>query len=161
MSLQAQLTALAQAIAADIKSLNTAQGSLTNLNTTAKTNLVSAINELKSAINSIDLTALISDTTTSSGTKTWSINQINTAITNAINALVAGAPTALDTLNELATAITGDESAIAAITTALGNRIRFDAAQTLTSGQQIQACQNIGVGDPTTDLAAAYATAKA
>lgn len=161
MSLQAQLTALAQAIAADIKSLNTAQGTLNNLNTSAKTNLVSAINELKSAINSIDLTALISDTTTSSGTKTWSINQINTAITNAINALVAGAPTALDTLNELATAITGDESAIAAITTALGNRIRFDAAQTLTSGQQIQACQNIGVGDPTTDLAAAYATAKA
>ena len=161
MSLQVQITALAQAIAADIKQLNTNQGSLTTLNTTAKNSLVAAINELKSAINSIDLTALISDATTNSTVKTWSINQINAAISASISALVAGAPTALDTLNELATAITGDQSAIGAITTALGNRVRFDAAQTLTSPQQVQACQNIGIGDPTTDLAAAYATAKA
>lgn len=161
MSLQTQITSLAQAIAADIKQIYTNEGSLTNLNTTAKNNLVSAINELKSAINSIDLTALISDSTSSSSVKTWSINQINTAITSAINALVAGAPTALDTLKELADAITSDESAISTITTALGNRVRFDAAQTLTSGQQIQACTNIGVGDPTTDFASAYSTAKA
>ncbi len=161
MSLQVQITALAQAIAADIKQLNTNDGSLTALTTTAKNNLVAAINELKTAINSINLAALISDTTTSSTSLTWSITQINAAINSAVSALVAGAPTAMDTLNELATAITSDESAIGAITTALGNRVRFDAAQTLTSPQQIQACQNIGLGDPTTDLAAAYATAKA
>lgn len=161
MSMQTQITALAQAIAADIKTLNTNQGTLGNLSTTAKNNLVTAINELKSAIDGIHLTDLINDSLGSSSTKTWSITKINTAITDAVNALVAGAPTALDTLNELAAALTSDESVISGLVTSVGNRVRFDAAQSLTSAQQVQACQNIGVGDPTTDLAAAYNTAKA
>jgi len=161
MSLQTQLQALISSIATDIKALIAHQGNLTNLTTTAKTDLVSALNELKTAIGSIDLTALISDSSTTSTVKTYSIDKINSQISAAISALVAGAPTALDTLKELADAIASDESGIAGLVTAVGNRIRFDAAQSLTSPQQIQACQNIGVGDPTTDLAAAYATAKA
>lgn len=161
MSLQIQLQALISSIATDIKSLLAKQGNLANLNTTAKTDLVSALNELKSAINSIDLTTLISDTSTTSTSKTYSIDKINSQINIAISGLVANAPTALDTLNELALAIQSDESGIAGLVTAVGNRIRFDAAQSLTGPQQIQACQNIGIGDPTTDLAAAYATAKA
>ncbi|QWE17323.1 hypothetical protein [Polynucleobacter sp. AP-Nino-20-G2] len=161
MSLQSQLQSLITSIATDIKALLANQGNLTTLNTTTKTNLVAALNELKSSINSIDLTALISDSTASSTSKTYSIDKINSQISAAVSALVAGAPTALDTLNELATAIASDESGIAGLVTAVGNRIRFDSSQSLTSPQQIQACQNIGVGDPTTDLAAAYATAKA
>ncbi|QWD55182.1 hypothetical protein [Polynucleobacter paneuropaeus] len=160
MSLQSQLQSLITSIATDIKALLANQGNLTTLNTTTKTNLVAALNELKSSINSIDLTALISDSTASSTSKTYSIDKINSQISAAVSALVAGAPTALDTLNELATAIASDESGIAGLVTAVGNRIRFDSSQSLTSPQQIQACQNIGVGDPTTDLAAAYATAK-
>lgn len=165
MTMQAQITALAQAIAADIKTLIANQGSLASLTTTNKANLVSAINELKSAINSIDLTALINDAGTGLINKTWSISKIQSEITSActaaINALVNGAPTALDTLGELATQLATDESALNSLITAVGNRVRFDSAQTLTTAQQIQACQNIGIGDPTTDLAAAYATAKA
>ena len=161
MSLESQLQSLITSIATDIKALLANQGNLTTLNTTTKTNLVAALNELKSSINSIDLTALISDSTASSTSKTYSIDKINSQISAAVSALVAGAPTALDTLNELATAIASDESGIAGLVTAVGNRIRFDSSQSLTSPQQIQACQNIGVGDPTTDLAAAYATAKA
>lgn len=160
MSLQAQLQALISSIATDIKSLLAKQGNLANLTTTAKTDLVSSLNELKSAINAIDLTTLISDTTATSTSKTYSIDKINAQISAAISGLVANAPTALDTLNELALAIQSDESGIAGLVTAVGNRIRFDAAQALTSPQQVQACQNIGLGDPTTDLAAAYATAK-
>jgi capsid protein len=161
MSLQSQLQSLITSIATDIKALLANQGNLTTLNTTTKTSLVAALNELKTSINSIDLTALISDSTANSTTKTYSIDKINSQISAAVSALVAGAPTALDTLNELATAIASDESGIAGLVTAVGNRIRFDAAQSLTGPQQVQACQNIGVGDPTTDLAAAYATAKA
>lgn len=161
MSLQSQLQSLITSIATDIKALLANQGNLTTLTTTTKTNLVAALNELKTSINSIDLTALISDSTATSTTKTYSIDKINSQISAAVSALVAGAPTALDTLNELATAIASDESGIAGLVTAVGNRIRFDSSQSLTSPQQIQACQNIGVGDPTTDLAAAYATAKA
>jgi len=165
MTMQAQITALAQAIAGDIKTLIANQGSLASLTTTNKANLVAAINELKSAINSIDLTALINDAGTGLNNKTWSISKIQSEITSActaaINALVNGAPTALDTLGELATQLATDESALNSLITAVGNRVRFDSAQTLTTPQQIQACQNIGIGDPTTDLAAAYATAKA
>ena len=46
---QERITALAQAIAADIKRLTTNQGTLTALTTTDKTSLVNAINELKTS----------------------------------------------------------------------------------------------------------------
>ena len=44
MTLEQRLIALAQAIGADVKALNLAQGSLSALSTTAKNNLVAAIN---------------------------------------------------------------------------------------------------------------------
>ena len=50
MSLQQRLTALAQAVGGDVKSLLAAQGSLQALTTSAKSNLVAAVNELKSAV---------------------------------------------------------------------------------------------------------------
>lgn len=158
MSLQAQLSALITSIATDIKSLIANQGSLANLQTSAKSNLVAALNELKTSLGS---SALINDATISSTSLTYSIDKINSQISAAVSALVSGAPTALDTLNELAIAIESDQSGIAGLVTAVGNRIRYDASQSLTSPQQVQACLNIGVGDPTTDLAAAYTTAKA
>ena len=158
MSLQAQLSALITSIAADIKSLLANQGSLANLQTAAKSNLVAALNELK---NSVGSSALINDATVSSTSLTYSIDKINSQISTAIAALVSNAPTALDTLNELAAAIESDQSGIAGLVTAVGNRIRYDASQSLTSPQQVQACLNMGVGDPSIDLAAAYTTAKA
>lgn len=158
MSLQTQLAALITSIAADIKSLIANQGSLANLQTAAKSNLVAALNELKTSLGS---SALINDATISSTSLTYSIDKINAQINAAVSALVANAPTALDTLNELAVAISSDQSGISALVTAVGNRIRFDASQSLTSPEQVQACLNIGVGDPTVDLASAYATAKA
>ena len=39
--------------------------------------------------------------------------------------------------------------------------VRFDAAQTLTPQEKLQACQNLGVGNPDADLVAAYNAAKA
>ena len=50
MSLQQRLTALAQAVGGDVKSLLAAQGSLQALTTSDKSNLVAAVNELKSAV---------------------------------------------------------------------------------------------------------------
>lgn len=161
MTLQTNLQSLITAIATDIKTLTTKQGNLANLTTTEKSNLVGALNELKSAINNIDLTALLADTTTNSTTKTWSINKIKSEISASISALVNGAPEALDTLKELADLLSSNDSAITSLVTAVSNRVRFDAAQTLTTEQQAQACTNIGIGNPETDLAAAYATAKA
>ena len=50
MSLETRIIALAQAIGTDIKTLTIKQGDLTSLSTTAKGNLVAAINELYGAV---------------------------------------------------------------------------------------------------------------
>lgn len=72
-------------------------------------------------------------------------SELSAAITAAIDALKAGAPTALDTLDELAAALGDDGNFAATVTTALGARLRVDAAQSLTSGQQAQARTNLGL----------------
>lgn len=65
-------------------------------------------------------------------------------IAAAINALVAAAPGALDTLNELASALGNDANFAATMSAALGLRVRVDAAQAHTAAQQGQARANIG-----------------
>lgn len=154
---QERITALAQAIASDIKNLTTNQGSLTALTTTNKTSLVAALNELKTAIaNASD----INDTATNTSA-TWSSQKINTAINNAVAALVNGAGTTLDTLKELSGALGNDANFAATIATQMGKRVRVDAAQTFTVAEQAQGCANLGIGNPDTDFVAAYNTAKA
>jgi hypothetical protein len=64
-------------------------------------------------------------------------------LASAVSGIVAGAPGALDTLDELAAAFGDDPTAIATITAALAVRLRVDAAQSLTTGQKLQARQNI------------------
>lgn len=161
MSLETRIVALAQAIGADVKLLTAKQGDLTSLSTTAKTNIVAAINELYAALgNKID--DLAGDGAT---TVTWSANKIYDTIEAAKSAikneLIDGSAAALDTLKELAAALNNDPNFATTIATELGNRVRFDAAQTLTTAQKLQACTNIGVGDPERDLAADYVAAKA
>ena len=164
MSLATQIVTLAQAIGADIKDLRTKQGDLTSLTTTAKGTLVAAINELNTALAGAG--AAINDTAGNGATTvTWSADKIFDTIEAAKVAvkddLTNGAAAALDTLNELAAALGNDPSFAATIATELGNRLRFDAAQVLTTPQKLQACTNLGIGDPEHDFAAAYATAKA
>lgn len=165
MSLQTQIVALAQAIGADVKTLRSNDGDLTALKTTAKANLVVAINELADILAAAGQGVTINDSSTTSTTQTWSANKSNTTITAAVKALedklVGGASSALDTLKELQDAIGSDPNFAATISTALGYRVRFDAAQTLTTAQQLQACTNIGVGNPETNFVATYNTAKA
>lgn len=76
-------------------------------------------------------------------------NSTRIATTQFVKALVAAlvdsSPSALDTLNELATALGDDPNFATTMTTALANRLRFDAAQSLTSGQKAQALLNLGV----------------
>lgn len=164
MSLATQIVALAQAIGADIKDLRTKQGDLTSLTTTAKGTLVAAINELKTALAGAG--AAINDTAGNGATTvTWSADKIFDTIEAAKVAVKAdltnGAAPALDTLNELAAALGNDPHFAATIATELGNRLRFDAAQVLTTPQKLQACTNLGIGNPEHNFAAAYATAKA
>lgn len=163
MSLATNLQTAFTDVATQIKSLKTMingnSADLSSLTTTTKTNLVAAMNELKAAIGT---PVQINDTTPGS-TTTYSSTKINSQITAAINALTTGAPTALDTLDELAAALGDDANFAATVTTALGNRLRYDAVQTLTGPQQVQARANIdaasatAVGDTTTNFAATFA----
>ena len=154
---QERITALAQAIASDIKNLTANQGSLTALTTTNKTSLVAALNELKTAIASA---SNINDSATNTSS-TWSSDKINTSINNAVSALVNGAGTTLDTLKELADALGNDANFAATVAAQMGKRVRVDAAQTFTVAEQAQGCANLGIGNPDTDLLAVYTTAKA
>lgn len=164
MSLETQIIALAQAIGADIKDVRVKQGDLTSLTTAAKTSLVAAINELKAALGSAG--AAINDTAGNGATTvTWSADKIFDTIEAAKAAvksdLTNGAAAALDTLSELAAALGNDPSFAATMATALGNRVRYDDVQTLTAPQQLQACSNIGVGDPAHNFVTDYTAAKA
>lgn len=177
MSLESRIIALAQAVGQDVKTLTAAQGSLAALNTTTKTNLVAAINELMTMIGSAG--ASIDDGAGNGNTGvTWSADKIYDSIEAAKaavkNELINGAGAALDTLNELAAALGNDPSFASTIAGEIANRVRFDAAQTLTSPQQAQARTNIGaasasdvsglitgLGTYDRDYAADYTAAKA
>ena len=173
MTLEQRLILLAQAIGADIKTLTVAQGSLTSLTTTAKSNLVAAINELKSITDGLaGGGAAINDAAGDGDTTvTWSADKIFDSIAAAKaalkNELLDGAGAALDTLNELADALNNDPNFAATIAAEIANRVRYDAAQALSAPQQVQARTNIGaqaaaaVGDTDHDFAADYTAAKA
>jgi hypothetical protein len=64
-------------------------------------------------------------------------------ITSAINALKGSAPAIYDTLQEIAAWIANDETAEAALTTAIGNRLRIDTAGSYTTAQIDQARANL------------------
>lgn len=163
MSLQDQIVSLAQAIGADIKALKTTDGNLSSLSTSTKTSLVAAINEIYTLVGNGGVT--INDVSTSSTTQTWSASKSTAAIAAAIstlqNSLVNGAGAALDTFKELQDALGADASFSTTVATALGNRVRYDAVQSLTAPQQLQALTNLGVGDPTHNFVTDYNTAKA
>lgn len=164
MTMSNGLVLLAQAVGVDVGDINARIGTMSSLTTTEKANLVGALNEVRTLLLSVQGTAngkaSINDAAASSST-TYSSSKIEAYVSSAIAALVDGAPATFDTLKEIADYISSDQTAMGALTTSINNRVRFDAAQTLTAPQQAQACSNIGVGDPATDFVASYTAAKA
>jgi hypothetical protein len=168
MSLATNLQDLATRVATEIKSvrtlLNGNQANLNGLTTTAKTNLVAAINELKAGLDAAAGGAAgINDAATGSGS-TWSSSKIASEISAAAAAVVNGSPGALDTLEELANALGDDANFASTVTTALGRRVSVDT-QTFTSGEKGQARTNIGAAadnhthDAATGAAAGFLSA--
>lgn len=137
-------------------------GDLASLSTTAKSSLVAALNELVAAIGGAG--ASINDTTasTSSVYSSQKVADLLTATRDQI--LGANINAALDTLKEFQDAIGNDPSFAATTAAALGNRVRFDAVQTLTAPQKVQGTANLGavslvqLGDPATDFLAVVNT---
>lgn len=167
MSLQSRIESLVLRLAAEFKTIYGQVGTLANLSTTDKINLVSAINELRAQIATLEGATVIDDANSASISTTFSASKI-TGLLDALKAdLLGGADAAFDTLKELQTAIQNDQSGIAALLAAVDARVRFDAAQSLTAQEQTQARSNIGamsaaaVGDPETDFVAIFEMALA
>ena len=139
-TLEQRLSSVIQAIGADIKALKTAKGDLSSLSTTQKSNLVGALNEIFTLASS---KATQSDITTA-------IDSFKTEI------MGVGVPEALNTLKEIATYIESDETLGVSLSTAVTKRVRFDDVQTLTTPEKLQACTNIGIGNPDIDLVAVF-----
>lgn len=149
MSQQTNLAAAFLRTANAINSLNGRVGTLSSLNTTAKGSLVAALNEVLTLIGGAG--ASINDAATSTGT-TWSSTKIQSTVTAAITALINGAPGAQDTLAELAAQIT----ALAAVDAKL---LSVGGTQTFTTAEQLQGCQNLGIGNPENNYVTAIDTA--
>jgi hypothetical protein len=168
MSFVTNVTDLATRVSTECKSirvlLNGNGSDLSALTTTTKTNLVAALNELNAAIAATAAgSGAISDNTTAP-TSTWSSQKTADSILAAKNELLGGAGAAYDTLQELKTLLDAgdatDQAAITAINTALGYRLRVDAAQSLTSGQMQQGRDNLNVYSKTEigDVSANFVT---
>ena len=141
MSLATKITAFVNSVGTDIKNLTAKIGNLANLQTTDKSSLVSAINEIKDSAgtNIDDVNA--STTTTFSGTAIQ--EKITAAKTEVKNEILGGASPAYDTLQEIQGFIENDSSATSALVTAVADRVKYS-----------------DVGDLETDLVAIYNTAK-
>ncbi|OQY18135.1 MAG: hypothetical protein B6I36_07690 [Desulfobacteraceae bacterium 4572_35.1] len=143
-----QQTNISAALVRTAQALNTVAGrvgTLASLNTTEKTNLVGALNEVRDlALASSG--AGINDTVTATDSA-WSSTKIVEQINAAVAAIINGAAGDSDTLSELATQIT-------ALAQADNGLLSFAAEQTLDAGEQLQGCTNLGIGDPTHDYTA-------
>lgn len=152
---EAEIKLFATEVGTQLKGLRTLMGLLSSLTTVEKSNLVAAINEVNAK--TAGAGAQIDDVTART-TTVYSSSRTEARITEATAALktdiLGGAGPTVDTLKEIADILATSGSDVAALTTALSKRVRFDAAQTLTAPEKIQANANIGsvslaqFGDP-------------
>ena len=142
MSLLTRITALINSIATDIKDVYAKIGNLNTLQTTTKSSLVGAINELKSSGGLQINDSTPSASTTFSGTAIDS--KIATAKTQVKNEILGSASAAYDTLKEIQAQMEADDTAAASLTTAVGQRPTYTET-----------------GNLDTDLVQLYNTAKA
>lgn len=136
MSLSTNVQDLATRVSTEVKLVKTLingnQGDLTALQTTAKTNLVAAINELVAAIGGAG--ASIDDENVSTVT-VYSSDKTVKVVEAAVAALVDAAPETLDTLAEIAEALGDDPNFATTITNLIGTKAD-DSVVVKTSGNQ-------------------------
>ncbi|AUM00561.1 hypothetical protein B4966_10585 [Rhodocyclaceae bacterium] len=158
MSLATRIESLVLRVAQEFNDVRAKAGNLANLTTTDKSSLVAAINELKAAVQS----ATAIDDTQVATTSTYSSSKIVTLLDTLKAEILGGADAAYDTLLEIQQLLQDGTSGLDALLAAVNQRVRFDAAQTLTAAEADQARSNIGaassaeVGDTDTDFVAVF-----
>lgn len=128
MTTTGEINDLATRLATEFKSIRTLIGgtgtSTVSGLTTEATNLVAAINEVLE----------IAESAAGGGI---SEGEVETIVSTAINALLDGAPSGLNTLNELAAALGDDASYASTITSALGSKADDSVVVKLSGNQTI------------------------
>ena len=154
MSLATRIESLVIRVAQEFNDVRAKAGHLASLSTTDKSSLVAAINELQAAV----VTATAIDDQSVASTSTYSSVKI-VGLLDALKAeILGGADAAYDTLVEIQQLLQNGTSGLDALLAAVNLRVRFDAAQTLTVAEQLQARTNIGavaaadVGNTDTDF---------
>ncbi|WP_157314572.1 hypothetical protein [Chitinibacter sp. GC72] len=161
MSLATQIESLVLRVAQEFKDIRSKTGNLTSLSTSDKSSLVAAINELKTAV----VAAVAIDDAHVSSSSTYSSNKIVTLLDALKADILGGADAAYDTLLEIQQALSSSSSGLDALLAAVNKRIRYDAAQSLSTAEQTQARSNIGavsasaVGNTDTDFVAIFEAA--
>lgn len=156
MSLQTRLAALVTAIKTETKSIRTfisgsSSGDVSALTTTA-TNLVAAVNEVKSTADAASAAAVSIDDVTASTTSVYSSAKVDSQITSEVAAALEG-----EDLSDLAAAVAANAAADMNLTT---------VAQFNTLSATVNAKANVSetysqveLGDPETDLVALWDSA--
>jgi hypothetical protein len=141
--------ALLLTIANNLSDLNDVATARTNLGVYSSSEVDTEISNSAGTLLAIanNLSDVANAATARTNLGVYSSAEVDSAISAATAALVDGAPGLLDTFDEIATALGDDPSFATTITTALTNRIRYDAAQSLTAPQLAQAQSNMNVVD--------------
>ena len=153
------LNTFAALVGSNVNDLRNKIGDPALLDTTAKDNLVAALNEVRASLASGS--AVINDAITAADS-TYSSQKIEFAITTAINNLKGSAPIAYDTLQEIAAYIEANESAGTALLSAMANRLRYDQTQLLTAEQiqNVYTTLELGLKSDIENLVATYIAAR-
>ena len=158
MSLATRIESLVIRVAQEFNDVRAKAGNLANLTTTDKSNLVAAINELQAAV----VSSAVIDDAHVAATTTYSSTKIVSLLDALKTEILGGADAAYDTLVEIQQLLQNGTSGLDALLAAVNNRVRFDAAQSLTVAEQLQARSNIGavaatdVGNTDTDFVAVF-----
>lgn len=148
LNINERISALATSLGTDIKSLRAA---------------VAAVPALASLID--DAASILATDKTYSASKISTLIQSGVAqakaeaVDDALSAIRAGVPEALDTLNELANRLENDGDALAELVTLVSTgTVRTDIEQTLSAAQKLQAQANLGLLE--VDFNAVYIAAR-
>ena len=175
-----------KALKSSISATDNKIGTLAGLETTNKGDIVTAMNELKESIVDVQGKAITEEAvdvklsakqdkltpgsgiTLTGNTISASVDlsalatiaSVDDKIKVAVDKLVNGADATMDTFKEVQDLIRNDQTVASALAETVGKKVDYANAQTLTAAQKLQACTNIGIGDPSIDLVAIYNTAK-
>lgn len=175
-----------KALKSSISATDNKIGTLAGLETTNKGDIVTAMNELKESIVDVQGKAITEEAvdvklsakqdkltpgsgiTLTGNTISASVDlsalatiaSVDDKIKVAVSKLIDGADATMDTFKEVQDLIRNDQTVASALAETVGKKVDYANAQTLTAAQKLQACTNIGIGDPSIDLVAIYNTAK-